>query len=97
MPSRTRPQESHTPQVDLKFRIPAGKDNILPGQFLGPSQFMRSDKQAHDQVYRSNNRQAASVNGNRRRFQLRVGKTWMAVRGWAEVPERRLAPVKLCL
>src|ERR1039458_443354 len=29
MPSRTRPQESHTPQVDLKFRIPAGKDNLL--------------------------------------------------------------------
>jgi len=28
MPSRTRAQESHTPQVDLKFRIPAGKDNL---------------------------------------------------------------------
>src|ERR1017187_98693 len=28
MPSRTRPQESHTPQVDLKFSIPAGKDNL---------------------------------------------------------------------
>jgi hypothetical protein len=70
---------------------------ILPGQFLGSSQFMCCDKQAHDQVHRSNNRQAASVNGNRRRFQLRVGKTWMAVRGWAEVPERRLATVKLCL
>src|ERR1019366_3442705 len=30
MPSRTRPQESHTPQVDLKFSIPAGKDNLPP-------------------------------------------------------------------
>src|ERR1019366_7402995 len=29
MPSRTRPQESHTPQVDLKFSIPAGKDNLM--------------------------------------------------------------------
>jgi hypothetical protein len=58
---------------------------------------MRSNKQPHDQVYGGNYRQAASVNGNLRRFQLRVGKTWVAVRGWAEVPERRLAAVKLCL
>src|ERR1035441_8467186 len=34
MPSRTRPQESHTPQVDLKFSIPAGKDN-LPARRAG--------------------------------------------------------------
>src|ERR1035437_3969860 len=38
MPSRTRPQESHTPQVDLKFSIPAGKDNsaeYVPGGRAG--------------------------------------------------------------
>ncbi|MGH3224847.1 MAG: CHAP domain-containing protein, partial [Streptosporangiaceae bacterium] len=28
LPSRIRPQEPHTPQLDSKFRIPAGKDNL---------------------------------------------------------------------
>ena len=27
-PTRAQPQESHTPQLDSKFRIPAGKDNL---------------------------------------------------------------------
>jgi hypothetical protein len=30
-PTRAQPQESHTPQLDSKFRIPAGKDNLPSG------------------------------------------------------------------